>query len=904
MSNADVVASIKNRALATKGTAKAAQVAALGGKVKHGGPSILSRIVDVISRPLYATAEPVARVFEGKGAGDIAKGVVGGLAGKNKTDYGSVIERGAKYNSILNSLNKNKIAKTAVSLGANVLLDPTTYVGAGLIKSGGEQAAKTAGFRAIAEHLALPESVKAITEATDAAKLAKLEKATVAGHDAEKTARVVKQAGKDAARAANKELMTTAKDTVGKAAYEAAKTDAPGKVVLKFAGKHVAELEKPYAGLAKLGKIVGNTEVGGALSKAFRTAETFPETTNALRRKVQLAGLAHAEEDTKAMAKYFSDLTKDEKKMVTRAIEAGPTESAASHLHGVEAANGKDLGTYVDEAKRILGSHFDDEHDAGIFRHKDGRLKQIDESFTENYVPHYYQGGGKKLQELAKAGKKLAVGTEKPGFTQKRVIETLADAKAVGLDPIEEIDHILAKRTGAHYSSLARAKYSHGVAKEFGTDFGKTLTKKQAENLGVVNIPGSPYIHNNIYFPEKIADSIKAIDEMHTKNELYNTFLKHFDKVQNHWKFTATGVNPGHHFRNMIGDVWNNFAIGGVKNPDRYRQAAEVVLGNSDNFSMKVGEATLNRAQLLMHNLEAGAKPSFTAEEFGKDPTFLRGLKGKIASGSEKREEFTRMAHFIDAFKDEGKAIKANSPTLAKDLQEAADRAGARVRHANIDFGDITPFEKNVMKRAMPFYTWSRKNIPLQLEALAMHPGRIAAIPKGTAAIQTLMGTNQGGYNSLGVMDTIPKWLKQLSSVRLQGEGQGKNSIYWTPTLPFDDISKFTEGGTAGVFGNMLSMLSPVGKVPIELGTGKSVFTGAPRQTGAGYAAGQVPMLNQIYKMISGKQKVLSPQTLNYLAGAGVQEVTPGQVAGETYRQQSDLNKTLKALRTKAKKGK
>lgn len=900
--NADLTARVKNATLQAQGTAKAAQVNALGGSVKHGGPSVLSRIMDVISRPLYATAEPVARLTEGRSTGDVFKGVVGGLTGKNKTDYGSVIERGAQHSTALAGINKNRFLKTGLSLAGNVLLDPTTYVGGEVIKAGGEQAAKAAGIRAIAEHVALPESVKAVEEASNAAKAAKLEKATVAGHDAEKTARVVERAGKDATRTANKEILNTAKDTVGKVAYDAAKTNAPGSIGVKFAGKTIANLEKPYAGLAKLGSIVGDTEIGNTLSKAFRTSEAFPETTNALRRKVQLAGLAHAENDTKAMAAFFQDLTKDEKKMVSRSIEGGPTaEGLASNLHGVAATNGKDLGAYVDEAKRILSTHFNDEHDAGIFRHNNGRLKQVDEAFRDNYVPHYFEDA--KSQGIAdKIKKKLEVGSDKPGFTQKRTFETLADAKAVGATPVEEIDRILAKRTGAHYSSLARAKYVDGVTKEYGKEFGRKLSKKFMEDNGMATVD-SPYVSKTTVFPKKIAESLQAMDKMHSDNEVYNTFLKHFDKVQNHWKFAATGVNPGHHIRNMVGDVWNNFVLGGVTNPDRYRQAAEAVLGNSDKFSMKVGEATLNRSELLMHNIEAGAKPSFTSSEFASDPSFLKGIKGKIAAGSEKREEFTRMAHFIDAFKDEGKAIKANSPTLAKDLQEAADRAGARVRHVNIDFGDITPFEQRVMKRALPFYTWSRKNIPLQLEALAMHPGRVAALPKGTAAIQTLLGTNQGGYNSLGVMDTIPKWMKQMSAVRLQGEGQGKNSIYWTPNLPFDDISKFTEGGTSGVFSNLVGMASPLAKAPIELATGKSLFTGGPRQTGAAYAAGQVPSINQIFKLLTGKQKVLSPQTLNYLTGAGTQEVTPGQVAGETYRQQASLNKTLKALRTKAKKG-
>lgn len=897
-----IIAQAKNSALQTQGMSKAAQIKAQGGSVKHGGPSILSRIFDVISRPLYATAEPVARTFEGKSAGSIAKGVLSGLAGKSKTDYNQVIERGAKYNNILDAINKNKYAKFITGTTANVVLDPSTYFGGELVRAGGEQAAKAAGLRAIGEHMALPETVKAIREAGDTAKLAKLERATTAGADAEKAAKGAERAGKAAARAADREALNTAKETVGKAAYEAAKTNAPGKIGIKFAGKSIAQFEKPYAGLAKLGNIVGSTEVGNSLNKAFRTAATFPENTNKLRREVQLAGLAHAEEVNKEIANFYKDLKPHELQLVTHAAEAGKAEGGlASSLHGVLAENGKDLGPYVDKMRNVLDTNFNDAYNAGVFRDAKGNILPKDQAYKENYVPHYYEKGMTEEEAVRKGSK--VVGPDKPNFTKQQAIESVAHAKSLGLPVEENADRILMKRTSANYQAIARAKYVDGVTKEYGKEFGRKLSKKFMEENNIKNVD-SPYVSKTTYFPAKIADAITALEEMHTNNKLYEDFLKHFDAVQNHWKFAATGVNPGHHFRNMIGDAWNNFVLGGVKNPDRYRQSAEVVLRDSPNFTMKVGEATLDKADLLRHNIESGAKPSFTSELTGGDPGFLKGLKGKIAAASEKREEFTRMAHFIDAFKDEGKAIKANSPTLAKDLQEAASRAGARVRHVNIDFGDLTHFEQQVMKRAIPFYTWSRKNLPLQLEALALHPGRVAALPKGTAALQTLLGTNQGGYNSQGVMDTIPKWLKQMSSVRLQGEGHGKNSIYWNTALPFDDISKFTEGGTAGVFSNLVGMLSPGAKIPIELATGKSLFTGGKRQAGAAYAAGQVPSVNQIYKLLSGKQKLASPQTLNYLSGAGIQEITPGQVASENYRQQADLNKTLKALRNKAKAGK
>jgi hypothetical protein len=52
--------------------------------------------------------------------------------------------------------------------------------------------------------------------------------------------------------------------------------------------------------------------------------------------------------------------------------------------------------------------------------------------------------------------------------------------------------------------------------------------------------------------------------------------------------------------------------------------------------------------------------------------------------------------------------------------------AGKIVDKFLFDYGDLTFIEQNVLRRVLPFYTWTRKNIPLQLEQFVKNPGKFS----------------------------------------------------------------------------------------------------------------------------------------------------------------------------------
>jgi hypothetical protein len=901
MAESNSLATVKNRRLQQQVQSQKQRVSAQGGSVKKGGPSILSRIFDVISRPLYGVSEGIARASEhagpanprkGKSAGtDILKGLVGGLAGKNKTDMGQALLRAAEADpkSLLSRpIRENRYnLRTGAGFVGNIVADPLTYSGVGVVRSVGQGTARAAGLRAAQQAIEAPSNVKKVLEAGTAARAAAMEKqvvkAAAKGKEVTKTTKKANTAAQKAMKAERELIRDEARRTVGEAVTKRLIAENPGKVQLKFAGKVIGSSEKAYKGVANIGRVVGKTEAGKTLNEAFRTSAKFPELTNRLKRQVELHGIETGAQEMKKMRDFFKPLTKEEKAMIPHLIEG------RVNVAGLKTAAGEDLGTYVNKARDMFRAMGEDEVAAKIFRKKSG--VHPEEFLHDNYVYHWYEGGSKAAQKEYKQTRRKAIGPETPGFTQKRSLPTLKDAKAAGLKPLENVDDILAKRMGKHYQAMSRSHYVNGVTKEYGTQVGKLSRQERAKLAKEGYRPArSELADKGVVFPDHIAKSLEVLDDMHNSDELYTKFIRVFDNLQNTWKFGATSLNLGHHIRNMIGDAWNGF-VDGIDNPKFYTQAAR--LSGKGDLTVKVGRRLVKKPELLELEAKYGAKSGYTPLEIGNEG-LLKGVRTKANAVADARETYMRRAHFLGALQQEGKT--------AKTLEEAAEKAAARVRKWKIDYGDVTDFERNVAKRAIPFYTWTRKNIPLQIEALAMRPGRVGMIPKGQAAIQSLLGTDEGGYNNFGDLDTVPKWLKEMAPVRLRGEGEGKNALYWNAPLPFQDITRYIEGGEQGIWSNIASQATPALRIPFEKATGKQVFSGSPVGGNAQYLSSQNPLLRQIYNAVTGKEKLGGIKNINYLTGAGLQEIKPGQVAGELRRQEDPLQKQLRAMRDKARK--
>lgn len=455
----------------------------------------------------------------------------------------------------------------------------------------------------------------------------------------------------------------------------------------------------------------------------------------------------------------------------------------------------------------------------------------------------------------------------------------------------------------------------------------KALFDEIGERFGATAIGGGhhvsfdhDYLHG-YYFTEEIARQIpkvvRDVDEffqMGTNSQ----FLKLFDKVSRAWKYTVTLPNPSHHIHNLIGDSYLNW-MAGVNSVTPYRYAAQVLRTQKNRYtnlfdvervvSMDAIERAMARTpdakDVLFRNASGHAFSAeqiyIAANQMGTLPqahvvedimggnqalTKFQPFGGKVRRNlelfSETREHFVRLAHFIDI-------VKKSKGT---DFASIFRKAGNEIRKWHPDFLTLTPFEKRFMRRIMPFYSWTRKAIPLVVESAVMNPGKTTMYPKIMQGFQESMGIKSPGRDDPFPVDQgFPQWIRDrgigpiFREPQLGARDTPPGYTIVNPSNPLIDLFGQFSSPVSG-FG---SMLSPAIKIPVELLSQKQLFNQAPI-TGANlpeYLGNQLPYF-PVIQGITGITPTLgqtqraqkegninTERLVNWLTGLGVRGTGP-----------------------------
>ena len=316
--------------------------------------------------------------------------------------------------------------------------------------------------------------------------------------------------------------------------------------------------------------------------------------------------------------------------------------------------------------------------------------------------------------------------------------------------------------------------------------------------------------------PKSVADDLNKL-KLIESDEGMGILRRGFDAALHWWKGTATSMNPGFHFRNSYSNMFNMW-LGGVapiKMANRMKQGVAIQMKRGGPVKLPDG-TMLSVADIAEETRRLGVRgkgwiaadmPNKYAEDLekalagGKVPwkqriNPLSGEFGLLAGGrwfGTAVEDAARIGLYID------RRVKGD------DMHKAA----LHVKKYLFDYSELTNAERTIFKRVWPFYTWMRKNTPLQFETLIMRGGKYTATAKAMRAIGAFepetdaeKASRPDYFDDLNAIKA-PKFFKDLL--------KSGNPLYINPNLPFQDINR-TE------MQEFFSSLNPLIKVSLELG--------------------------------------------------------------------------------------
>jgi hypothetical protein len=179
-------------------------------------------------------------------------------------------------------------------------------------------------------------------------------------------------------------------------------------------------------------------------------------------------------------------------------------------------------------------------------------------------------------------------------------------------------------------------------------------------------------------------------------------------------------------------------------------------------------------------------------------------LNEKIGAPGDFTETWTRLAHYIDSIQK------------GMDMQSAA----MEVRKFHVDYKDLTQFERKYLRNLMPYYTYMRKNFPIQVKLLLERQNNVNMLGQLVDSMYEAVERDNGGKP----LD-VPDYLKEGLAIPFNVDDDG-NVQYLNWGVPIADVGRFKYNLRELMTENFFSMWSPMVKAPLEYSMNQTMMYG------------------------------------------------------------------------------
>ena len=635
-----------------------------------------------------------------------------------------------------------------------------------------------------------------------------------------------------------------------------------GKEGLKFMGKVFV----PAKQFETAGKIIGKTPIiGETLNKVGRgVAKAFVPFSEIDQLPASLGGKGRYSDDVvrAATREAGADIGKITEATVKRTKELVAKEGADIGKEITKKIESKATkltpGNLIDDTVQMIKDNY-----ATMFSKESKIKKELGQTMgnIDNYTRHSVTKEG--LDFLNKKGNSLTSYLPKP---LRAKLDAAIPRTMEGT--IQEINEYMLK--------------THGVKKFFEEDAFKLFGQRSVEHIkymnaykmiqdskqfgvpangmnevyqeGIKMVKSTNPLLKDMLFAEPVVKHLDATTKILTNEESMGAFIKTYDNLLHFWKKSVTGFFPAFHTRNALGGTFNNF-VGWEGNPatmiQEYGFTEKMLKGVEADFVTKTGKKYTS-SQLLD-----------LAKRFG-----VKGQTGQIdvlKSVTEAIDEITSTG--LNKLKLKGSAAPLEAmgfvedrlrlPLFLNSIREGFDPAEAakKVFKYHFDYNPVTgltDFERLCMKRLMPFYTWSRNNIPLQIEQIMKQPGKYAGMERIRRTM--LRGKEEE-------MQSLPSWMNDQFTFPVPFSKELGKSVWVSLDLPFNDINKLpvTESGIRAI----ATQLTPFLKFPLEKFFNKNMYFGGdivnpdlPAELQTKETTGVLTMLPEPLRKFLGVKKV------------------------------------------------
>jgi hypothetical protein len=830
------------------------------------------KVLDQTTRPLHAVAGAAredVRTVKAKGLGNY---LVHGSGSRSIRAAGRGIRNKDKYlfSDVLKEAGvKNKILRSTGGFVLDTAANPLTYV--------------TGGTGTVAERAALRTVAKAEKIAPTARAI------QASAKDARGVAMGSKEARRAAARAAGGGAASPS--LAERAAERSVRTgDQTKGIRINLAGQEVPLVRKATASASKPVRYAARKATPKGVRRHAReiVADVNPNIRPAYASPYASRKAIMATRTARAKSSHGRHIAQEQ------AIGLHKSVSESERVQIIDAIEGQNIQALSPRLQRIAKRHVKDQlRFANRMRKRSG----IKGGERANYIPHYLTPEGERIAEVEKAGSAGSVGRKvvRPASSRARKRKgTLAELRASHPGQyVEDLPAVVGRRMEEGHTAVARAEFNRAIA-ETGHTLKKGQFRAPGEGESVYHIVGSdirkvatrdaakalrPLKRTEVPVLDAAGDVVRDANGKRVTKIKYTRGSKQggrfvilndeivkraleganpelrgagvvhaLDRTTAGFKRIAIAT-PGFHIRNIIGDMSNAY-IGqaGHRIPGNTVRAGRVLkaYGRQERAlrsltPAQVGQATLKTGRYGRITYDEAAKQLRDHGAF-RSGYIARELPELAASGkaSGKVLQF-KTKRFPQSVK---RAVlgREDLPRLVTAMQMLRDgasweEAASRVADLHFDYQHLTDFERQVMRRAMPFYTWNARNIPLQARTLVGKPGKIANF-------QTIREEAASASNPGQVDPQTRELYRQLerAGVKLPGgyerymaQYEQRNAgvpISWkghkftvSAGLPLQDLNETP--GVAGIreYGDKaMSLVNPIVKNPTELGFNYSFF--------------------------------------------------------------------------------